>query len=266
MTYIDSLPQPVVLTSPSDQAPGAGTIIDNTVRNISLDWETLEGATEYRWQLNYETDFSSLPDGLEGETKSSSARLPILEPATTYYWRVRAIQPVLSPWSEKWSVTTGLTAEAPAPELKSPPAGASGVPVDPIFEWSAIAVAEGYELVVSTYANLGNPTILKSGDYALATTAWQCNISLNYNTTYYWKVRAINADTCSAWSAVSAFTTELSPSAQLASTPESNSTPEPTPSEDSDWPDWMVPLGIAVLIVIAMILITLIIVVIRVTR
>ncbi len=266
MTYTDSLTQPVVLTSPPNQAPGAGTIIDNTVRNISLDWETLEGATEYEWQLNYETDFSSLPDDFEGETGSSSVRLPILEPATTYYWRVRAVQPVLSPWSEKWSFTTGLTAEAPAPELESPPAGASGVPVNPIFQWSAIAGAEGYELVISTEANLGNPTILKSGDYALPTTAWQCNVALNYNTIYYWKVRAISDDTCSAWSAVSAFTTELPPSNQLASTPESNSTPEPTQSQDSDWPDWLVPLGIAFLLVMVMILITLIIVVIRVTR
>ncbi len=264
MTYIDSLTQPVVLTSPVDQAPGVGTIIDNTVRNISLDWETLEGATEYKWQINYETDFSSLPDGFEGETGSSSARLPILEPATTYYWRVRAVQPVLSPWSEKWSFTTGLTAGAPAPELESPPAGATGVPVDPIFQWSAIAGAEGYELVISTDANLGNPTILKSGDYALPTTAWQCNVALNYNTTYYWKVRAISADSCSAWSAVSAFTTEPPPSAQLASTPEP--TPPQSQSDDSEWPDWMVPLGIALLLVVAMILITLIIVVIRVTR
>ena len=246
MTYTDSLTQPVVLTSPPDQAPGVGTIIDNTVRNISLDWETLEGATEYKWQINYETDFSSLPDGFEGETRSSSARLPTLEPATTYYWRVRAINPVLSPWSEKWSFTTGLSAEAPAPELESPQAGASGVSVIPIFQWSAIAGADGYELVISTEANLGNPTILKTGDYALPTTAWQCNIALNYNTTYYWKVRAISADTCSAWSAVSAFTTELPPSTQ------STSTPEPTlpQSDDSDWPDWLLPLGGVFLLVI----------------
>ena len=262
MTYTDSLTQPVVLTSPPNQAPGVGTIIDNTVRNISLDWETLEGATEYKWQLNYETDFSSLPDDFEGETKASSARLPTLEPATTYYWRVRAINPVLSPWSEKWSFTTGLTAEAPAPELESPQAGASGVPVNPIFQWSAIAGADGYELVISTESNLGNPTILKSGDYALPTTAWQCNIALNYNTTYYWKVRAINADTCSAWSAVSAFITELPPSSQSTPPPE----PPQSQSATSDWTDWLVPLGVVFILVMVMMLITMIIVVIRVTR
>ena len=177
---------------------------------------------------------------------------------------MRAINPVLSPWSEKWSFTTGLSAEAPAPELESPQAGASGVSVIPIFQWSAIAGADGYELVISTEADLGNPTILKTGDYALPTTAWQCNIALNYNTTYYWRVRAISADTCSAWSAVSAFTTELPPSAQLASTPEP--TPPQSHSDDSEWPDWLIPLGIVFLLVIVMILITLIIVVIRVTR
>ncbi|GAI39689.1 unnamed protein product, partial [marine sediment metagenome] len=179
MTYTDSLTQPVALTSPPNEAPGVGTIIDYTVRNISLDWETLKGATEYKWQLNYGTDFSSVPSDFEGETKTSSARLPILEPATTYYWRVRASKPVLSPWSAKWSFTTGLATEAPAPKLESPKAGASGVPVNPIFQWSAIAGADSYELVVSTEAALENPTILKTGAYALPTTAWQCNIALN---------------------------------------------------------------------------------------
>ena len=264
MTYTDSLTHPVALTSPPDEAPGVGTIIDYTVRKISLDWETLRGATEYKWQLNYDTDFSSVPSDFEGETKTSSARLPILEPATTYYWRVRASKPVLSPWSAKWSFTTGLATEAPAPKLESPKAGASGVPVNPIFQWSAIAGADSYELVVSTEAALENPTILKTGAYALPTTAWQCNIALNYDTAYYWKVRAISSDTCSAWSAVSAFTTEPLP--QSTSPPE----PSPPPQPATDWTEWLMPLGgvllLTFLVTMIAMLIIMIILVIKVTR
>jgi len=267
MTYTDSLTQPVTLTSPPNKAPGVGTIINDTIKNVSLDWETLSGADEYEWQLDYDTDFSSVLNGFGGTAKASSALLPALDLATTYYWRVRATDPVSSPWSAKWSFTTSFGTEALAPKLESPEAGALGMPVKPIFQWSAIAGADSYELVVSTEVTFGNPTILKTGTYTLPATAWQCNITLNYDTTYYWKVRAISADTCSAWSAVSAFSTESPPSLQPTPSPEPPQPPQPaTP----DWTEWLVPLGgvlfLTFLLVMIMILITMIIVVIKVSR
>jgi len=118
--------------------------------------------------------------------------------------------------------------------------------------------------VVSTDAALGNPTILKTDTYSLPTTAWQCNIVLNYNTTYYWKVRAVSSNTCSAWSAVSAFTTEPPPSSPTGSVSE---TPQ---TENPDWLDWLMPMGgtlllVFILVIIAM-LITIIILAIKVSR
>ena len=208
MTFTDSLAVPVILTSPPDQATG----ID--IKNVKLDWETLSGAIKYEWQLDYDTDFSNVLDQFKGEPEASSSRLPELELATTYYWRVRAIDPVLSPWSAKGSFITMLGTETTIyiiPELYSPGAGAGGVPLKPVFQWSAIAGADSYELLVSTDASLANPVITKIGDYALPSTAWQCNVNLNHNTTYYWKVRAIGSETSSTWSSVGAFTTELPP-------------------------------------------------------
>ncbi|MFC1932912.1 hypothetical protein ACFLXU_04710 [Chloroflexota bacterium] len=219
MTYTDSLTLPVILTSPPNQAPGTGT------GNVHLDWETLKGATKYKWQLDYDTDFSTVPTGFEGDTQATSARLPALEMDTTYYWWVRATEPVLSPWSTKWSFTTGLGTEVIAPELHSPEAGANDMPIKPVFQWSAIAGATSYELLVSTVASFSNPTILKIGDYALPATAWQSKINLDYNTTYYWKVRAAGSNSYSAWSAVGAFTTE-SPPAQPS--PPTELTPLPS--------------------------------------
>ncbi|HUT97093.1 MAG TPA: fibronectin type III domain-containing protein [Dehalococcoidales bacterium] len=254
VSYTDSLTTPVVLTSPTDGAPGAGMLIEDTVMNISLDWETLPGVTTYRWQLNYETDFSSLPDGFEGTTQGSSLRLADLEPATVYYWRVRAIEPTLSPWSEKWSFSTPIGAESPAPHLESPAAGASGVPLEPIFQWSAIAGADSYELMVSTFATFDNPTVLKTDGYALPSTAWQCNISLNNDTTYYWKVRAVSADSCSAWSAVSAFSTEPAP------TPEAVMVPEAPQTENPAWLDWLIPMGGVVMLVFLVVMVLMVIV------
>jgi len=264
MTYTDSLTQPVTLVSPPDRAPGAGTIVNDSVKNVSLNWETLEGATKYHWQLSDESNFSNFL-GYEGDTEATSARLPPLDLATTYYWRVRATEPVLSPWSAKWSFTTSLGYSVIAPELISPEGGARGVPVKPIFQWSAIAGADSYELVVSTEVTFGNPTILKTGTYALPATAWQCNIALNHDTTYYWKVRAISADTCSAWSAVSAFTTEPPP--QPASPPQP---PQPSQPATPDWTEWLVPLGgvllLTFLVTMIAMLITMIILTIKVLK
>jgi len=258
ITYIDSLAQPITLTSPADEAAGVGTIINYTIKNASLDWETLNGATEYKWQLNYDTDFSSDSVPFEGDTRASSAQLPALDPATTYYWRVRATTPVLSRWSDKWSFTTSFGTEAYAPELDSPQAAAIGVPVKPIFQWSAIAGANGYELVVSTQAAVDNPTILKTGAFALPNTAWQANVELDYDTTYYWKVRAVSSNTYSPWSAVSAFTTEAAPTtSSLLSTPAEP--PQSTSPATPNWTEWLVPLGGVLLLTFLLIMITMLI-------
>lgn len=218
MTYTDSLTLPVVLTSPANTAGGIGT------GNIILTWAPLKGATQYKWQLDADTDFSTVPSGFEGNTQGSSARSPALTAATTYYWRVRANAPVLSPWSAKWSFTTSLGATVIVPELLSPKAGATGMSLKPVFQWSAIAGANSYELLVSSDASLANSIITKTGDSALPATAWQSNINLDYNTTYFWKVRAIGGNSYSAWSAVGAFTTELAPTQPSQPSPASPAT------------------------------------------
>jgi len=253
MTFTDTMTRPVTLTSPLNQAGGTG------IGNVNLDWETLKGATTYNWQLDYDTDFSTVPSGFEDDTEASSARLPELEPATTYYWRVRATEPVLSPWSAKWSFTTSLSSTVITPELYSPEAGATGVAIKPVFQWSGIAGADSYELIVSTEPSLANPTILKVEAYALPGTAWQSNVSLNYDTAYYWKARAIGSDTKSDWSAVGAFTTESPPSPPPPSPPpaaESPLPPSPPPPPQPTVPHWVVYLVGGLLMTIILLLIT----------
>ena len=278
MTYADSLALPVTLTSPPNKAPGIGA------RNVSLEWEMLKGATEYQWQLNYDTNFSSVPTDFGGNTEASSVRSPALEIATTYYWRVRATKPVISRWSTKWSFTTSLGATVITPELLSPKAGVSGEPLKPVFQWSAIAGADNYELLVAAEVSFSNPIIVKVGDYALPTTAWQSNIRLDYNTAYYWKVRASGSNSYNAWSAVGAFTTEsppLEPFPPPAATPPAAAPaplppptpplplttpiptllpPPPSPPEPSPppaqptIPDWIIYLASALLLTVVLLL------------
>jgi photosystem II stability/assembly factor-like uncharacterized protein len=223
MTLTDTLASPVILTSPNDEEEDVGTLQDEAIEDVELDWETLSGATEYEWQLAEDADFSDV--SFEGDTGSSAKEVPPLEIATTYHWRVRATEPLLSPWSEEWSFTTATEEEVAGPELIKPEADATGVAIEPVFEWTAVAGAEGYELIVATEASLDDPVILKAGDYALTGTTWECNVKLNYDTTYYWKVRAIIGESYSGWSAVGTFTTKDEPES-----------PEGTVSSDEELP------------------------------
>ncbi len=218
LTFHDTLTSAVAITSPDDGAGSLGSLVDHGARDIRLDWEAVEGATGYEWQCNYENDFSDIPDGLSGSVSASMVRLPELEPATTYYWRVRASAPVLGPWSEKRSFTTGLDTEVIALGPQIPAPGATGVPVEPFFQWTAVAGAESYELLVSSNIDFSEPSVSRT----LPTNAWQCEVTLAHAATYYWKVRAATQNTRSAWGATGVFTTAPEPE---PSTPSTTTTP-----------------------------------------
>ena len=284
MTFVDSLTRPLAPSSPPDKVSAVGT------GNVIIEWETMSGATQYKWQLDYDTDFSTVPANFEGSTGASSARLPALDADTTYYWRVRATEPLMSQWSRERYFTTGLGPAVVAPELFSPKVGASGVVLKPLFQWGAIAGAESYELIVSTDFYFGNPTILKIDEYSLPATAWQSSTSLDYNTSYYWKVRAGGSGSYGAWSAVGGFTTGAAPVSPVsepepAPSPEQSPTPEPlplstppsslapppvppqtTPPPQQAFPDWGIYLARALLLTIVILLITLLMLVVTMKR
>ena len=169
---------------------------------------------------------------------------------TTYYWKVRAVtSDSYSGWSAVSSLTTRSTSVI-VPNIYSPEAGGREVELKPVFQWSAIAGAESYELLVSTDISFANPVIVKVGDYALPTTAWQCDINLNPDTTYYWKVRAVTSDSYNGWSAVSAFITE------------SSAVQQATPS----WVRWLIYIGGALLLTLLAILTIMIMLTVKVFR
>jgi photosystem II stability/assembly factor-like uncharacterized protein len=211
LSFYDTLTMPTGQTAPSNLASGLGNLSDHTVKNVVIDWAPLEGATSYQWQCDYSPDFTSVPATLDGTTTASGVRLPALEPATTYHWRVRANAPFLSPWSAEQTFTTSLDTEVVTLQTESPAAGARQVPLNPTFQWTAISGASAYELLVSTHDDFDHPVVVRTGNYAIPTNAWQCDVSLDYLTTYYWRVRAVNRSTLGPWSATGIFTTELSP-------------------------------------------------------
>ena len=281
LTYYDSLASSATPLSPADNEGGIGTLINHTISNVHVDWEAESGATEYEWQLDVDTDFSSVPTDFEGATEASTVRLPTLEPGTTYYWRVRVKEPVLCPWSPKWSFTTCLDTDTANIKLESPESGEMGVPTKPLFQWSAVPEAISYELLLSSDIQFSNLVINRTGDFSLPATAWQGNLDLNLGTTYYWKVRAISSDTKSAWSAAGSFTTELPPPALMQPAapsavmvpvptppptapvppvpPQPSPPTPPSPTSIQQTPDWVIYLIGALFLVIILLIVTIVV-------
>ena len=165
--FEDTLSGQVKLCAPSDRETVKAALSGDTIKNISLDWEPLEGAGSYQWQLSDDDGFSSSSIISEDTTGASSVKLNQLEPDETYYWRIRAVTPLLSPWSGTWSFTPQVIIEPNAPLLESPAAGAVNVPVNTMFQWTAVDGAERYELEISTQYDFSNPVVRLAGISAM---------------------------------------------------------------------------------------------------
>jgi len=119
------------------------------------------------------------------------------------------------------------------PVLSVPAAGAKTA-VKPIFQWSTINSAEKYDLLVAADTAFSDIVIDKTGDNAVDTNAWESDILLKNDTTYYWKVKARSKNSFGGWSAVGAFITDTAPITSTAAALEkpvvTTSTTDTTPT------------------------------------
>jgi hypothetical protein len=217
LTFEDTLSEPVKLFYPLNEASGIGNAAEASVGGVTLNWLPSGGAAQYEWQMSKEADFSAVPGGYKGNTAGTSVAVPVLSCGETYYWRVRAVAPLYSPWSETWSFTTASPeAEPGVPRLIAPLSAGAGLA--PLFRWDAVPGAEGYEIVVSPNMDLSVPVISKTGAQRITASYWQCDITLDYGTPYYWRVRATAESGCGAWSEKGLFVTLAEPAFVPAST------------------------------------------------
>jgi hypothetical protein len=181
---------------------GAGTMADNEV-SVALNWAAISSADVYQWQIDDDCGFTA-PLIDEGVTTETSVTVTALGPDVPYCWRVRAIEPVLSPWCDVQSFTTVIGAALIAPELQAPGPGATIVATKPAFQWNAIGWASNYKIQVATDATFGTASLVV--DQTLGdVTAYQPATDLNTGT-YYWRVKAMSADSETGWSSVGIFT------------------------------------------------------------
>jgi hypothetical protein len=107
---------------------------------------------------------------------------------TTYYWRVKARNPMgWGPFSDWWKFTTVDN----VPLLLSPADQQHEVPVSVFFDWSDIAGGLKYRLQASAFSNFSSLWI---DDSSLTVSEKQVNPGIfAYNSSYYWRVKARNS-------------------------------------------------------------------------
>ncbi len=121
-------------------------------------------------------------------------------PGNTYYWRVRTIAPLISPWSVVISFATEHLASS-VPKLLSPENGAIDISQTPFLSWSPIAEASTYRLLLADNAEFNSPIV----DTMVNDTGFAITEKLDYGKTYYWEVRVVSPSG-SEWSTIANFT------------------------------------------------------------
>lgn len=218
---IDLLPEPGFLARPELTTPFNGS--GNNSVNPTLAWDFIEGATEYRVQVSENFAFTNL---VIDETVSDNSYQvdENLEFNTLYFWRVQAISPGgNSTFSGKFTFTT---ANRPPDSitLNTPPDGA--IQLRPGFEltWQEANRADEYEIEIAKNPDFSPVTFNRTVN-APRLGATQ---NLDFSTTYYWRVRGINAAGPGDWSEVRSFTTIIEkPGPVTLSTPTENESQVP---------------------------------------
>lgn len=191
------IPEVPQLVSPANNASNLA------INGLVLNWRKALRATSYELQYDVVPGFASPVSRTLTDTLFN---LPTLNYSTSYYWRVRAINPQgSSAFSSAWVFTTTAPTTPPlAVQLLSPADNSVNQPTLITLRWSSAATASSYRLEYATDAAFVSPTVRTLGD-TFAT------LTLSLGTTYFWRVQASNVVGGSAYSTVWQFSTSSQP-------------------------------------------------------
>ncbi len=177
-----------VLTTPANGAT-------DIVQNILFRWNEVPLADTYTILLATDSLFENEVIEVR-DIPVNNVQPTILEPSTTYWWKVYARnEEGAGPWSQAFSFTTIIAGPA-QPMLATPSHNDTKLPVDLTFAWFTTEGANSYELQVAdrdSFVNLFAELTDLTDTTATIT-------GLKNNTHYFWRVRALNDSGYSKWS------------------------------------------------------------------
>jgi uncharacterized repeat protein (TIGR01451 family) len=163
---------------------------------LQLSWVTASGATGYQVCIGTQAGLCDVTGSWV--SVGNVTNWPVgaaLQPATTYWWQVRAVnssgQMTQADGGRWWYFTTAAAGSAPAAFGKLLPANnASGQPLNPTLNWDAANDATSYQVCVGLL--LGDCSASGGGWVDVGGTSHVLS-GLSHATTYWWQVRAANA-------------------------------------------------------------------------
>lgn len=171
------------VAAPSIVLPVSGATLLATT--ATLQWSAVSGALQFEYELSTSTAFTTVITS--AIVNATVVTVASLQYSTTYYWRVRSLSAlstsayVPSSFATVFAPPTSLA----LPVIYSPSYNATGVETTATLVWSTVENALQYDYQVSTRSNY---SVLAASGTLGETTA---TISgLDYNTFYYWRVRA----------------------------------------------------------------------------
>lgn len=193
------------LVSPSNQS------LDQSI-SILLSWSAASNASSYRVQVATVRDFSQVLRDVSN-VSGTQLQLDNLAEGITYYWRVRASNPVgNSSYSVTWEFSTKKALTVPAAPILSSPSNSAILKKEPVqMQWQAVNTADDYQIQISLSSNFSQQILVNAQGIGVTSFQFQ---ELAYNTVYFWRVRARNAAGFGSYSSIRSFKTEAEP--QLA--------------------------------------------------
>ncbi|HDP94945.1 MAG TPA: fibronectin type III domain-containing protein [Candidatus Aminicenantes bacterium] len=202
-------PPPIVLVMPADGAEVSGN-------SVTFSWNpsTWADTITNRWytlQISSQSDFSTIVNTYSGIKATSKTVNNIPQDGSLYYWRVRVSMIMTiggspstkqSDWSAPRMFLAKLAPPPPPASLISPAQGAQVTTIPIAFNWSPSSGAVKYHFQISTQDNFVS-TFYNMEDInntIVSVTPFPQNGS-----TYYWRVKAIDALGQGDWSQVRSF-------------------------------------------------------------
>lgn len=178
------------LKAPTLNAPGDESTVE---ASPTLTWNAVKSATTYEFQLSADRQFGSLAHSVKTRNTAATLKGTLID--GTYYWRVRGIsvRKKVGRWSsvrefnKRWK--TGPTLLRPTTDF-----GAIWPTSPLVFEWSPVAHATSYIVVVATDPSLAQP-VLGTVARPQTTTGTVLAFPGTLNAgTYYWQITPVDAD------------------------------------------------------------------------
>lgn len=192
---ITTISAPPVLISPENISTGIHI-------PAGLLWHKSPGALKYLVQVSEDSSFAN--NVFEKLVTDTTVFADGLEYLKKYYWRVRAESNAgVSSWSEIWSFTTTL----PPPFLIKPENGSSENPIKITFNWRSVPTGVNYQIQVAKSKDFDQVIYDSETD---ADTMHVLEL-LEYDNTYWWRVRAKNQFGIGAWCQPWSFSTGIAP-------------------------------------------------------